>query len=753
MNDLGLILAWSSLQVSLLMVPAAALHALASRRGAVSGAWMAALGLALSVAITVAAFIPWRRGTVESPARLSTFASTFGGNDANRNAIESVADGLSGSVATRTVDHGAGLPLSFAALRGFLSRLERGTATPLDRFRPWGSLVAASGLAGAGIGLFRLLLGLWGVRLCRRRGTITDDPNLIRLLEEIRVGIGCHQEVEVRQVPDLVTPATAGWRHPVVFLPDDWQSWDDAAIRAVLAHELAHIHRRDYATGFVARLAVAIHFYHPLVWWLAGRLQLQQELAADEVGARFAGGRGPYLLALSRLALRQDGQSPCWPARAFLPARGTLIRRIAMLRDVPESVERPWSRPRRLLAACCLLGVAAGVLALRGPACGADDKPPGVASSRPAVVGSAPKDTSVRVVNTAEAKPVPRIPGPSSPIPIELVYVPENMVGLLAFRPAATFRRGGMAQFATRIREATILAMHDGLKSMKQIEASRPERMMLRLEDIEWVTCGINFGRTHLKNADEAIMHTLSFGGSTVRAVRPFDWLAFLRAWGLEFTEVREPGGMYQRITGRLKPVFGPNPCVYLPDDRTIVLEEEAPIQKLIRKVKPGLPAYLTGPEWDLASRGLLAIAFNNQDGAFAKAYDLGRPDDAEVLSLFKGVDRWVFGVDDADAISLHAMAVCGTNASETIAGKVESLVKLGRAALEHPGPEVASELNGHALPMVKGLLANLRVGHDNGSVQLHTAGFGTLAELGAIIEADLKAEVAAGQKWKARTK
>ena len=115
---------------------------------------------------------------------------------------------------------------------------------------------------------------------------------------------------------------------------------------------------------------------------MAGRLQLQQELAADAVGARFAGGRASYLLALSRLALRQDGRSPCWPARAFLPARGTLIRRIAMLRDNHEVSERPWTRPRRLLAASFLLGVAAGVMTLRGPARGAEDKPSGATRAK-----------------------------------------------------------------------------------------------------------------------------------------------------------------------------------------------------------------------------------------------------------------------------------------------------------------------------------------------------------------------------------
>jgi hypothetical protein len=58
--------------------------------------------------------------------------------------------------------------------------------------------------------------------------------------------------------------------------------------------------------GLVARLAFALHLYHPLERWLAARLVAQQELAADALGARFAGGRGVYLAALLRMALRQD---------------------------------------------------------------------------------------------------------------------------------------------------------------------------------------------------------------------------------------------------------------------------------------------------------------------------------------------------------------------------------------------------------------------------------------------------------------
>ena len=60
--------------------------------------------------------------------------------------------------------------------------------------------------------------------------------------------------MELREVADLGSPATAGWRRPVILVPPDWRDWDASERRAVLAHELAHIIRGDYAAGLLARL-------------------------------------------------------------------------------------------------------------------------------------------------------------------------------------------------------------------------------------------------------------------------------------------------------------------------------------------------------------------------------------------------------------------------------------------------------------------------------------------------------------------
>src|SRR5439155_1554329 len=129
--------------------------------------------------------------------------------------------------------------------------------------------------------------------------------------------------IDVREATDVGGPVTVGWWRPLVLLPPQWHTWGDEELRAVLAHEVAHVRRADYAAWLVARFSVALHFYHPLAHWLAARLHLQQELAADALGACHAGGRQAYLRALARLALRQEETVCTGPARAFLPARKT----------------------------------------------------------------------------------------------------------------------------------------------------------------------------------------------------------------------------------------------------------------------------------------------------------------------------------------------------------------------------------------------------------------------------------------------
>jgi hypothetical protein len=142
----------------------------------------------------------------------------------------------------------------------------------------------------------------------------------------------------------------------------------------------------NFAAWLLARLSVALHFWHPLVRCLAGRLQLHQELADDDTAAQLAGGRTAYLRVLAELALRSDGRASGWPAPAFLSRKGNLLRRVEMLRVMDDGRKRPTSRTDWQLTVVLVLALALASSALRSPGQEAVKRPPAAAAQTAAVV-------------------------------------------------------------------------------------------------------------------------------------------------------------------------------------------------------------------------------------------------------------------------------------------------------------------------------------------------------------------------------
>ena len=66
----------------------------------------------------------------------------------------------------------------------------------------------------------------------------------------------------------------------------------------ILAHELAHVRRRDYLVRWLEWLACVLFWWNPLVWWARYRLRANEELCCAapvlSVGVEGAQGRGAY---------------------------------------------------------------------------------------------------------------------------------------------------------------------------------------------------------------------------------------------------------------------------------------------------------------------------------------------------------------------------------------------------------------------------------------------------------------------------
>src|SRR5262249_6612259 len=89
-------------------------------------------------------------------------------------------------------------------------------------------------------------------------------------------------KVTVRLSDGSVTPMTTGLRSSTILLPAEANNWSEERLRFVLAHELAHVKRRDTLMQVPIQIACSLHWFNPLVWIAHRRFLIERERACDD---------------------------------------------------------------------------------------------------------------------------------------------------------------------------------------------------------------------------------------------------------------------------------------------------------------------------------------------------------------------------------------------------------------------------------------------------------------------------------------
>lgn len=136
------------------------------------------------------------------------------------------------------------------------------------------------------------------------------------------------------------TAFTAGLFKPVLVLNSSLAAMlDQDELEAVIAHELAHVRRKDTLKGWLVSLSRDIVFFNPLSSFLLNRLFLENERLCDTEAIRLTGSsRRNYaavLIRVWRLALEQPSRKPGLTS-AFAGRGRDLERRITRLLQDPE---------------------------------------------------------------------------------------------------------------------------------------------------------------------------------------------------------------------------------------------------------------------------------------------------------------------------------------------------------------------------------------------------------------------------------
>ena len=237
------------------------------------------------------------------------------------------------------------------------------------------------------------------VRHAGRRRVIRRGP-APALLHEIlgpaadRVTLSCSRtlRVPVAFACEICVPVRA-----LRELPDD-------ELRALLAHEAAHVVRRDAAWLMIAAAVRALGWWQPLNLVAAARLRLAMELCCDERAAAEPPQRAALARCLIKVAewnLRDDGA-----VLATMASRGSALRRRleSLLDDAPRPHRRkgPWLAVTSVaVPAVCLLPVVTTADLSRVPAAAAR-------LVRHAQAPEAPFADAVPAPKRADPRPAPR---------------------------------------------------------------------------------------------------------------------------------------------------------------------------------------------------------------------------------------------------------------------------------------------------------------------------------------------------------
>jgi len=151
-------------------------------------------------------------------------------------------------------------------------------------------------------------------------------------------------------------PAVIGWLRPVILVPAGaLLHLSPEELEAVIAHELAHVRRRDYLVNLLQSAIEILMFYHPAVWWIGRRIRAEREHCCDDMAVAACGNRLVYARALAALEELRAGQTRF----AMAATGGPLLGRIRRLLGQNEPQRRFFPVWIALLA---LLVIALGVV-------------------------------------------------------------------------------------------------------------------------------------------------------------------------------------------------------------------------------------------------------------------------------------------------------------------------------------------------------------------------------------------------------
>lgn len=232
-----------------------------------------------------------------------------------------------------------------------------------DLGRLVGGPLMALWIIGVAIGLACVVVSYAKVRSMAMRTVPVSRDELDAILARLclKMRIGCRPRLLVAGWASVPMTLRSRDRHVVVVPLKMLVPECRVDLELALAHELAHMRRRDLNWNWLPTAARVLFFFNPLVWVVSRELGIAQEMACDEMAVRVTGA-GPARYGKALLAMVMPDREAGSMRRVALASAGAsadvMRRRLVELGHIQDLPARKVRASVMTLLLICLMLVA-----------------------------------------------------------------------------------------------------------------------------------------------------------------------------------------------------------------------------------------------------------------------------------------------------------------------------------------------------------------------------------------------------------
>lgn len=215
-------------------------------------------------------------------------------------------------------------------------------------------VLGACWLIGCAWAVVRVTIAIRRAVALRSSGATPAHATVAADVAQLSAALNLKTNVIVSESSLAHVPMVLGWRRPVILMPSHaLTTLTRPQVRSILAHELAHVRRRDFALNLLQIAADVVLTLNPAARWVSRCVRIEREYCCDDIALHLSADRATYASALAAL---EDGRSDC--SLAVAAVSGTLLDRIERIAERPR---KTLTAARGLVAATIGIVIAASI--------------------------------------------------------------------------------------------------------------------------------------------------------------------------------------------------------------------------------------------------------------------------------------------------------------------------------------------------------------------------------------------------------